>query len=291
MPIYDQPSPLDPILRAPDANSIVWQRACDWRILIAGGRSLVLQVAHPVVAAGVAQHSNFAADPWRRLIGTLEMYVGGVLFGWPDGALNSSARLRKMHERISGVDLNGRQYHALQPDAFAWVHATLVDGLFSMLERFGSPLRGVELDQYYDEMREVGRLLGVRDQDMPPNWARFHANFDEITRTVLQDNQVVRQVLATLMHAPRPAAIRLPSPLWDGILWPAAGHFAMLSTVGLLPPVMRERLGLQWTRRQEFELNAHAGFVRRIVPLLPSRVRLHPWAYAAFQRTAGKAAA
>ena len=36
-------------------------------LLGAGPRALLLQIAHPLVAAGVADHCDFRTDPWRRL--------------------------------------------------------------------------------------------------------------------------------------------------------------------------------------------------------------------------------
>ena len=264
-------------------NSITWRALSDWRILLCGGRSLLLQVAHPVVAAAVSQHSNFTVDPWKRLMGTLELYFGGVIFGWPAGA--AAARLRSMHEWISGVDALGRRYRALEPTVFHWVHATLVDGTAALLEHFGTPLRGSELTRFYDEMREVGRLCGLRDREMPPNWENFREYFDEMVRTELEDTGVVREVLAMLANAPRPSSLPVPGLLWRWCLWPSAGHLVWLCSIGLLPFLLRERLEIPWTRVQELELRVHAAFIRRAVPLLPERVRMHPWAYAAYHRT------
>ena len=35
--------------------------------MLGGGRALLMQVAHPLVAAGVAEHSGYREDPWKRL--------------------------------------------------------------------------------------------------------------------------------------------------------------------------------------------------------------------------------
>ncbi|MGH7813711.1 MAG: oxygenase MpaB family protein [Candidatus Binataceae bacterium] len=262
-------------------GSILWDNLSDWRILLGGGRALVLQTAHPIVAAGVGEHSNFAADPWKRLWGTLEMYVGGVLFGWPGGSIAAAKRLRKLHERIKGTDTAGKPYDSLEPAVFHWVHATLVDGAVLIMRRFGIPLEGRQLDNFYAAMCEAGRMYGLRDSDMPPDWPRFRAYFDEMVRTTLEDNDVVRQVLDALQHAPRPPTISIPDFFWDWFIWPGVGHLGMLCTVGLLPPVLRERLEIQWSAAQEFELRLQAEIIRRTVPMLPAKLRMHPWAYAA----------
>ena len=270
-------------LRVLGPESVAWQHGDDWRFMLMAGRSLLLQVAHPVVAAGVAQHSNFAANPWKRLIGTLEMFIGGIIWGGPD-AVNNAARLRKIHERINGIDAAGRPYSALQPDAFHWVHATLVDGMKVMTDNFERPLTPNELDRFYGEMCDVGRLYGVRDADMPPNWLAFQGYFDEMVRTALEDNSVVREVMKTIAKAPPPPGFYIPRPLWRLGVWPAS-HVMMLTTIGLLPAELRARWGLPWTRRQELELRAVSRLVRRAMPLIPERIRLHPWAYAALHKS------
>jgi len=218
-------------------------------------------------------------------MGTLELYFGGVIFGCPAGAAAAAARLQSMHERIRGVDALGRSYRALEPGVFHWVHATLVDGSAVLLEHFGTPLSGSELTRFYDEMREVGRLCGLHDREMPPDWASFREYFDEMVRTELEDTQVVREVLAMLANAPRPSSLPVPNVLWRWCLWPSVGHLVWLYSIGLLPLPLREHLEIPWTRVQELELRAHAAFIRRAVPLLPKRVRMHPWGYAAYHRT------
>jgi uncharacterized protein (DUF2236 family) len=266
-------------------QSIVWRELSDWRVLLGGGRALLLQVAHPAVAAGVTQHSNFAIDPWKRLMRTLDLYVGGVIFGSPDEAAAAGMRLRAMHARIKGTDSTGRSYDALEPSVFHWVHATLVDGLVALVERFGNPLKGEALACAYEEMREVGWLCGLGERDMPPDWPSFRKYFDE-TCGLLEDNPVVHQVMATIARAPRPPGLPLPDLLWRTLVWPPIGHFAMLCSVGLLPTLVRERLRLPWNRAQEVELGAHAALIRRAFPLIPARIRMHSWAFTAYRRMA-----
>jgi uncharacterized protein (DUF2236 family) len=266
-------------------QSIVWRELSDWRVLLGGGRALLLQVAHPAVSAGVADHSNFAIDPWKRLTRTLDLYVGGVIFGSPEEAAAAGMRLRAMHAQIKGTNSAGRIYDALEPSVFHWVHATLVDGLVALVERFGNPLKGQALARAYQEMCEVGRLCGLRERDMPPDWPSFRKYFDK-TCALLEDNPVVRQVMATITHAPCPPRLQLPNLLWRALVWPPLGHFAMLCAVGLLPPLVRERLRLPWNQAQELELSAHAALIRHAFPLIPARIRMHSWAYTAYHRTA-----
>ena len=110
--------------------------AGDARLMNGAGYALLLQVAHPVVSAGVAEHSNFQEDPYGRLIRTLD-YVNVSVFGSDQAAAAMGSRTREMHKRIKGVMPAGRRYHSLEPGPFAWVHATLVHSILKCSERFG----------------------------------------------------------------------------------------------------------------------------------------------------------
>ena len=68
----------DPGLFGP--GSVTWRVNGESVLLAGGGRALLLQVAHPSVAAGVEQHSSYDTDPWGRLIRTLDV-VTKITFG------------------------------------------------------------------------------------------------------------------------------------------------------------------------------------------------------------------
>ena len=271
-------------------GTLLWRFGGDWTQLLGGGRALILQVAHPVVAAGVSQHSDYEHAPWQRLVGTLDLYLR-VVFGGPgESSEEAGARLREVHKRIKGVDAAGRRYHALDPAPFHWVHASLVETSVEMQRRFGRPLSARECERFYDEMREVGRRYGLRDRDMPPDWRAFRAYFDEMVATELHDSDTLQTVIGTLSHPTKPPALRLPERAWGVASWPAA-ELGRLVTVGTLPPLLRERIGLPWSRERELLLRANQETIRRLFPRLPERLRLMPPALAARRREARATAA
>ena len=263
-------------------GSLVWQLGGDWTVLLGGGRALLLQVAHPTVAAGVEQHSNFRANPWKRLTGTLDLYLA-VVFGGEEGARRAGSDLRALHRDIKGVDAEGRRYHALDPEAFAWVHATLVDSAVQMIERFQRPLTPAERQRYYAEMASVGALYGLRSQDLPSEWSSFQLYLDEMTRRRLRDSATVRDVLASVMRPVRPPVLPVPDAAWRAASWPGAA-LARLVTIGTLPPALRELLGLRWSEGQQRALEGGQQLIRRLRPLVPERARLMPPAYEARRR-------
>ena len=127
--------------------------AGDARLMAGAGYALLLQVAHPVVSAGVAEHSNFQEDPYGRLVRTLD-YVNVSVFGSDEAAAEMGRRTREMHKRIKGVMPDGTRYHSLEPGPFAWVHATLVH---SILEVARAVRRAADAGRARDRLRRLAR--------------------------------------------------------------------------------------------------------------------------------------
>jgi uncharacterized protein (DUF2236 family) len=271
------PSPEEVDALAVGPGSVVWRYASDARGLITGsGVALLLQVAHPTVAAGVREHSDFERDPWGRLWRTLD-FVNLFIYAGPEAAARTGRRLREMHRSIKGIDPDGRRYHALEPEAYAWVHATLCDAIIGSHRLFGRRMRPDEVARFYDEWRALGRLLGVRERDLPADWRGFRAYVDRMVDERLEDNDVVQTVIRTLRSpAPPPYAERLPPALWRFLRLPAA-RASELATIALLPALLRSRFGLRLGRREARELRAFARLSRAATPLMPeSMLRMGP---------------
>jgi uncharacterized protein (DUF2236 family) len=265
-------------------ESVAWQRSSDARGLLLAGRALLLQVAHPTVAAGVREHSTYRADPWTRLERTLDsLYT--YLYS-PD-AEAEAARLRALHRGIRGVAPGGRRYSALEPEAYAWVHATIVETIAVAQAWCARPLRGDEVDRYYAEMLGVGRLLGVRDGDLPADWSGFLDWYDGMVRSRLEDSDVVREVLDTLCRPAAPPVPHLPGVAWSVARRPV-GHLFRIGTVGLLPASLRERWRLPWSRGDELELRSLGAALRVTHPLVPGRLRVLGPAYLRLQQRRGR---
>ena len=139
-------------------------------LLFAGGRALLMQVAHPLVAAGVAEHSGFTRDPWGRLARTMQA-VYGVIYGTTGDAARIGEAVRLSHTRVHGLlgesiglYASGTPYHAEDPELLLWVHATLVDTALEVHERFVGPVSRADRVAFHDDMRVVGEAFGVPAQ-------------------------------------------------------------------------------------------------------------------------------
>jgi uncharacterized protein (DUF2236 family) len=255
----------------PRPGSVVWRYAGDARILATAEYALVLQVAHPTVGAGVREHSNYASDPWGRLLRTLD-YSYLMVYGGPDAAAATGRWVREMHKRIKGITAAGRRYSALEPEAYAWVHATLAEAIVTGHRHFGTPLRADEVERFWSEWRSLGRLLGLREKDLPHGWSAFRAYFERMVEERLEHTDAVRDLFSALARPARPPIPLLSEPSWRVARIPIV-RLISLATVGLLPSLLRERFGLRWTGRQELVLRALAKASRSATPVMPDRLR------------------
>jgi len=141
--------------------SVTWRVAGDLGRSVAGLRALMLQALHPLAMAGVDQHSNWRSDPVGRLAAT-SGYLATISFGDRAAAERAAARVRRVHEHITGTDaITGRLYAASDPALLLWVHATLVESGIVAAESFGTPLPAGDSDRYVAEMTAAAELVGI----------------------------------------------------------------------------------------------------------------------------------
>jgi uncharacterized protein (DUF2236 family) len=258
----------------PGRGSVTWRCVADSRSLLLAPSALLLQVAHPVVGAGVAQYSNFTVAPWTRLIRTMRS-VDRIVFGPEAVAEAEGGRLQRLHAGIRGVDEAGRAYHGLDPAAYAWVHLTLFQLFVDVQRLFGPPLTASEEQVLYLEWRGVGRLLRIRDDHLPPTWADFRRHFEITVESVLETNRAVEDVLAAVARPKKPAPL-LPGRVWDPVAG-RAGDMVLLLSVGTLPASLRSRIGLPWTAAEEARFERQVQRLRTLFSLVPGALlRLPP---------------
>ena len=246
---------------------ITWERSADARVFAAAGTALLLQVAHPTVGAGVSDFSTFREDPWGRLFRTLD-FTTVLVFGGPERAAEMGARIRGFHKVIKGKKADGTPYHALEPEAYAWVHATLGEGIMAAHARFGRPFTLAEAKEFWGEWRALGRFLGIRWRDLPEDYADYRGWVDEIVNERLERTAAVAEVHDALTSTPPPPSPKINERFW-GVATKPMLRFAGLSTSGLMPKPLRERLDLELTRSQELELRALGRLARAMTPVMP----------------------
>jgi uncharacterized protein (DUF2236 family) len=278
------PDPSEAWRLLPPPGGVVWRHSSDARLLATAGYALVLQVAHPTVGAGVSEHSDFKSDPWGRLLRTLD-YLYGTVYGGPGLAPEIAARVRERHKQIKGIAPDGRRYHALEPHAFAWVHATLAESILTGNRRLAAQLRADEEERFWRDWRRLGGIVGVRERDLPEDLATFRAYVADTLEHRLEDNEAVHDVLVSLARPAPPPIPQLLHGVWRRARVPAARGMRVM-TVGLLPPALRERFGVQLSRAEELELRALCRASRATGPLLPPGLRVAGPRYLRMRRKA-----
>ena len=259
-------------------DSVAWQVFGDLTFPLGAGHRLLIDVAHPIVAAGVRDFSVFETDPYGRAQRTIDMIMG-VVYGGRE-AIETATRLRDLHRDMNGKLPEGGRWSALNPEAFHWVHASLVHGVWVQQDKLGRGWRPGEVEQFYREMQQVARMYGVREKDMPADWDAFLVWFDEMTATGLARNDVTDAVLRVVRgpSAP-PIPVLRNEALWSRTLQPLLGWGNGLVTAALLTPELRELLGVEWNAKRQRTFDILAALSRAVIPRLPRRLRLVPQAY------------
>jgi uncharacterized protein (DUF2236 family) len=228
-------------------------------LLLGGGRALLMQLAHPKVALGVDEHSDFRKDPIRRLRRTIRMTMA-IVFGDRETALGAARAVNQVHARVRGED-----YRALDPDLLLWVHATLADTALVTYETFVKPLRPKEREDFYQGFKLMSVLLGIPRDHFPARLRDFEMYLAEMMSTGPVRVGPRAQDLAEQILRPRLRLVpnRFMAPL-------------EIITTGLLPSTLRDQYDLTWGPAQQRAYRLAVKTLPRIIALTPPRIRVWP---------------
>jgi uncharacterized protein (DUF2236 family) len=252
---------MDEPLFGPD--SMMWRINRESILLIGGRATLLMQLAHPLVAAGVADHSNFRTEPLKRLGRTLDVMLA-IVFGTREQAERVAAGVNRLHQRVRGVAPDGRPYAATDPRLLLWVHATLVDSAVRVYEACVRRLTEEERARFYEETTVVARLFNIPKDSLPNSleglraWMRTLIESGEVAVTP-PARELAESILKPIPFVPRRVA------------WGSA-----FVTAALLPPELRDGYGLGLGRPQGALLEMGRRTSRVLLPLIPTRVRSWP---------------
>jgi uncharacterized protein (DUF2236 family) len=235
-------------------------------LVAAGGRAILLQLAHPSVARGVAAHSDFVAAPLRRLTGTLD-YIYLVVYGTTEERDAARRYVERAHAPVRGGGHgDAPRYAADDAELQLWVAATLYDSAMTMQALVLPPVPAEDAERVYREYAVLGTALG-----MPASlWPRTRADFDTWWNgrlAALEVSADARRVARDLLHPRGPGA-----PVWLRLVMP----LARLVTAGLLDERLRTAFDLPWGPARQRAFDAVMRLTRAVWPWLPAGVRHAP---------------
>jgi uncharacterized protein (DUF2236 family) len=266
LPPLEPGRPGDPGLFGP--SSEVWRIGRE-RVLLAGGAAaLLLQIAHPLVATGVAEHSDFPRRAFDRLRSTLDATLR-ITFGDRDQAADAAASVRGTHARVRGTLAEaigdhpaGTSYDAADPELALWVHATLIVTALGTYRRLVGPLTAEARSRYYEEAKAFGGLFGVSEALMPQTLQDFHGYVRRMVQgEALAVGEIARTLARDIIDPPVPAVLAAGRPL------------NRLVTASLLPRRVREGFGLGWSALDRSAFATLSLAARLAVPALPPALR------------------
>jgi uncharacterized protein (DUF2236 family) len=247
-------------------NSMMWHIDKEAAIFLGAGRALLLQLAHPWIAAAIARHSRTLADPIGRFHRTFNATFT-MVFGTSEQAMTAARRLHHRHARISGTLVEtagpfaaGSRYEANDVAALRWVHATLVDTALVAHGLVHPPLSAEDRERYWAEARLFAAFFGILQNALPQDWADFAAGNERMWRSdVLTVSNQARSTAEAVLSG---AGTRLPIPYWYRAL-----------TARLLPARLRDDFRLPYGASEQRASDRALAVLRRIYPWVPGRLR------------------
>jgi uncharacterized protein (DUF2236 family) len=226
-----------------------------------------MQVAHPLIAAGVAQHSTFresAVAPLARLHGTVKAMLG-LTFGSAEEQTRVINGIRSIHTRVHGTlgepvgrYAAGTPYSAEDPALLLWVHATLIMTTIRVYELIVADLADRDRDDYCLQSAEIALALGADPAAVPRDWATIL----RYVQAMLADDTLA---VGRDAHALADAILNSRTMRWSG----PAGWAARRLTIGLLPTELRHQYGATWDARQQVRFMRLVGVLKHTRRWMP----------------------
>jgi uncharacterized protein (DUF2236 family) len=227
-------------------------------LLAGAARAILLQIAHPAVGRGVAEHSDFADRPLDRLRATLS-YVYCVTFGTPEEIERVAAMVTAAHRKVTGVG-----YRATDPELQLWVAATLYDTALLIYEELFGPLLGGVAEKVYKQYAVLGTALQVPAGSWPADRAAFRAYWQQMIDTLEVSDDARRLVWDLLFAEHAPLLLRAAMPV---------NRFV---TTAWLPERIRQQYGLHWSDGRQRLYDLAMTVARPVYRLLPVPLREAP---------------
>ena len=250
-----------------NGDDLLWYWATDWRLGLSGLSNGILQLMHPGLGAGVAEHSDFFDEPWARIMRSVGPIVASIR---DDGTARA---IKEMHRDIKGSDAHGDRYHALDPETFWWAHITLYRAVEQAARRFSAGgLSEAERDEMYAGGMSWYRRYGVSERAVPPTRAAYTERFRQICTDELEMTPAAERAVDMALHGRIEGLPGLPGWLATPVEL-ASTPAARLTSIGGLPAVVRRRFDIPWSVADDVQYRALIIWAREGSRLMPEPMR------------------
>jgi uncharacterized protein (DUF2236 family) len=263
-------------------SSLTWRVGRESALFLGAGRALLLQLAHPWIAAAIGEHSSVLVNRIGRFHRTFAITFT-MTFGTRDQAVGAARRLHRRHAAIHGVLPQkigcfpaGSAYRANEIAALRWVLASLIDTSVIIHDLVLPPLTVNERECFYAESRVTAALFGIPHSSIPEHWSDFVAYKEAMVSSDLLIVSEAARAIAKQIITPQGAGIRSPRWYWD-------------LTAHLLPPSLREAFGLDYGKDEVRRAQRVLAWLARVYPLMPKSLRFVGPYQEAVGRLAGRA--
>ncbi len=199
-------------------------------MMVGGVAALLTQMLHPKALGGVWDHSDVAGDQLGRLRRTAR-FIAITTYGHRDNAMAAIAKVKAIHERVSGTLPDGTEYRATDPWLLAWVHVASAIMFLDGWRRYAEPrMSRADQDVYFAESGEIARMLDA--DPVPQTRSEAERLIGEFQAELRADDRT-RSFRDLVLKAPAPSIAEAP-----------VQALLMNAAVDLMPDFARKMHGL-----------------------------------------------
>ncbi|MDS1115957.1 oxygenase MpaB family protein [Gordonia westfalica] len=241
------------------------QEAIDFWSFAGGAANVVMQLGWPEVAYGVmeskVESGALTKHPWKRAR-TTGQYLAVAILGTDEEKAAFREAVNSAHRHVKSDANSPVKYNAFNRELQMWVAACLFVGIEDMHLLLHGIMTDEEAEEFYQSAKTLGTTLQVPDEMWPATRKDFDRYWNLGCQRIVIDDTTC-DFLNDLVD------LKMINPL---IRLPFVNLLRFL-TIGSLPPIYRDQLGLEWTEDDRRRFQHLFTFVSVVNKFLPKSIR------------------
>lgn len=241
------------------------QEAIDFWSFAGGAANVVMQLGWPEVAYGVmeskVESGALTKHPWKRAR-TTGQYLAVAILGNDEEKAAFREAVNSAHRHVKSDATSPVKYNAFNRELQMWVAACLFVGIEDTHQLLHGVMNDEESEEFYQSSKTLGTTLQVPEDMWPATRKEFDHYWNVACQRVVIDDTTC-DFLNDLVD------LKMINPL---IRLPFVNLLRFL-TIGTLPPLYRDQLGLEWTEDDRRRFQHLFTFVSVVNTFLPKSIR------------------